>query len=60
MHQPRSEVSIKVQATVLPGFEAKSLAEAGAALDDVFGRAHKRDDIDIGGVELLSPPAIGP
>ena len=47
---------MKVQATVLLGFQATSLAEAGAILDDVLARARERDDVDVGSVELLSPP----
>jgi hypothetical protein len=47
---------MKVQATVLLTFQAKSLAEAGAVLDDVLVRARERDDVDVGRVELLSPP----
>jgi hypothetical protein len=47
---------MKVQATVLLAFQAKSLAEAGAVLDDVLTRARERDDVDVGRVELLSPP----
>jgi hypothetical protein len=47
---------MKVQATVLLGFQATSLAEAGAILDDVLARAREREDVDVGRVELLSPP----
>jgi hypothetical protein len=47
---------MKVQATVLLAFQAKSLAEAGAVMDDVLARARERDDVDVGRVELLSPP----
>jgi hypothetical protein len=51
---------MKVQATVLLSFQAKSLAEAGAVVDDVLGRARERDDVDVGRVELLSPPGDRP
>ena len=47
---------MKVQATLLLTFQAKSLAEAGAVMDDVLARARERDDVDVGRVELLSPP----
>jgi hypothetical protein len=47
---------VKVQATVLLTFQAKSLEEAGAVLDDVLGRAQERDDVDVGRVEIASPP----
>jgi hypothetical protein len=47
---------MKVQATVVLSFQAKSLAEAGAVLDDVLGRARERND-----VSSSSPRrAIGP
>jgi hypothetical protein len=47
---------MKVQATVLLNFQAKTLAEAGAVLDDVLARARQRNDVDVGGVEFVSPP----
>jgi hypothetical protein len=47
---------MKVQATVLLTFQAKSLAEAGAVLDDVLTRAQERNDVDVGRVEVASPP----
>jgi hypothetical protein len=47
---------MKVQATVTLRFQAKTLADAGAVLDDVLGRARERDDVDVGRVEVLTPP----
>jgi hypothetical protein len=47
---------MKAQATVVLTFQAKTLAEAGAVLDDVLGRARDRDDVDVGHVELVCPP----
>jgi hypothetical protein len=47
---------MKVQATVLFNFQAKTLAEAGAVLDDVLARARERNDVDVGHVEFVSPP----
>jgi hypothetical protein len=47
---------MKVQATVLLTFQAKSLTEAGAVLDDALTRARERDDVDVGRVEIASPP----
>jgi hypothetical protein len=47
---------MKVQATVLVTFQAQSLEEAGAILDDVLARARERNDVDVGRVELASPP----
>ena len=45
---------MKVQATVLRNFQATSLADAGAVLDNVLARARERDDVDVdvGSVEL--------
>ncbi len=51
---------MKVQATVLLTFQAKSLAEAGAVLEDVLARARERDDIDVGRVGVVSPPGDQP
>ena len=36
-------------------FQATTLAEAGALLDDVLGRARERDDLDVGRIELCCP-----
>jgi hypothetical protein len=47
---------MKVQATVLLNFQARTLEEAGALLDDVLGRAHQREDVDVGHVDLSTPP----
>jgi hypothetical protein len=41
---------------VLLSFQAKTLADAGALLDDVLARARDRGDVDVGRVELASPP----
>jgi hypothetical protein len=50
------ELAMKVQATVVLSFQAKTLGEAGDLMDDVLGRARERDDVDIASVELASPP----
>ena len=50
---------MKVQATVLFSFQAKTLAEAGALLDHVLERARLRDDVDVGSIEVSSPPGEG-
>lgn len=47
---------MKVQASVVLSFQAKTLTEAGAVLDDVLARARERDDVDVAAVELTSPP----
>jgi hypothetical protein len=47
---------MKVQASVVLSFQAKTLTEAGAVLDDVLARARAREDVDLAGVEFTSPP----
>jgi len=47
---------MKVQASVVLTFQAKTLTEAGAVLDDVLARARARDEVDVAAVELTSPP----
>jgi hypothetical protein len=47
---------MKVQATVLRNFQAASLADAGAGLDNVLARTRERDNVDVGSVELVTPP----
>ena len=47
---------MKLQATVVLTLQAKSLEEAGAILDDAFARARERDDVDLGRVEVVTPP----
>jgi hypothetical protein len=47
---------MKVQATVVLSFQARTLADAGAVMDDVLSRARERDDVGVGGVEIVSPP----
>jgi hypothetical protein len=47
---------MKVQASVVLSFQARTLTEAGAVLDDVLQRAREREDVDVAGVDLTSPP----
>jgi hypothetical protein len=47
---------MKVRATVVFTFQARTLADAGSLLDDVLVRARERDDVDVGAVEVVSPP----
>jgi hypothetical protein len=47
---------MKVQATVVLTFQAKSLEQAGAVLDDVLARARAPEDVEVGRVEVVSPP----
>jgi hypothetical protein len=50
---------MKVQATVVLSFQAKTLTDAGAVLDDdVLMRARDREDVDVAAVELISPPGV--
>jgi hypothetical protein len=51
---------MKVQATVIIKFQAASLSEAGALLDDVLSRAHERDDVEVDQVTLTTPPGATP
>jgi hypothetical protein len=47
---------MKVQATVLLNFQAATLEEAGALLDDVLERARQREDVDVAHVDFSTPP----
>ena len=47
---------MKVQATIVLSFQAKTLTEAGALVDDVLARAREREDVDVAAVERTSPP----
>ena len=47
---------MKVQASIVLSFQAKTLTGAGAVLDDVLARARDREDVDLAAVELISPP----
>ena len=47
---------MKLQATVLISLQAKTFEEAGAILDDVLARARERQDVEVGRVEVASPP----
>ena len=47
---------MKVRATVVLTFQAKTLADAGTVLDKVLAPARERDDVDVGAVEMVTPP----
>jgi hypothetical protein len=47
---------MKVQATVLLSFQAATLEDAGALLDDLLERARQREDVDVGHVDFSTPP----
>jgi hypothetical protein len=49
------ESTMRVQASVLLTFQAKTLTDAGAVLDDVLERAREREDTDVAAVELTRP-----
>ena len=51
---------MKVQASVVLTFQARTLTEAGAVLDDVLARARERDEVDVAAVEFTSPPGDRP
>jgi hypothetical protein len=51
---------MKVQASVVLSFQAKTLTDAGAVLDDVLMRARDREDVDVAAIELISPPGDRP
>jgi hypothetical protein len=47
---------MKVHASVVLSFQAKTLTDAGAVLDDVLARARAREDVELAAVNLTSPP----
>jgi hypothetical protein len=47
---------MKVEASVLLKFQASSLADAGAVLDDLLGRAQEREDVEVAHVTVTTPP----
>jgi hypothetical protein len=51
---------MKVEASVVFRFQSSSLAEAGAVLDEILGRAHERDDVDVQQITAMTPPGSAP
>jgi len=51
---------MKVEATVVFRLQASSLAETGTVLDDVLGRARERNDVEVGQVNVMTPPGATP
>ena len=51
---------MKVEATVVFRLQASSLAETGVVLDDLLGRARERDDVEVGQVNVITPPGATP
>jgi hypothetical protein len=57
---PRDTGAMKLQATIVISYRADSFGDAGSALDDVLGRARKREDVEIESVQLAAPATSGP
>ena len=51
---------MKVEASVVFRFQAGSLAEMGAVLDDALTRAREREDVEIGQIQATTPPGATP
>jgi hypothetical protein len=51
---------MKVEATIVFKVHANSLAETGAILDDVLKRARDRNDVEVGQVNVITPPGATP
>lgn len=41
-------------------FQARSLAEAGAVLDEILARAHEREDVEVEQINVTTPPGSAP
>ena len=48
---------MKLTATIVVSFQARTLAEAGARLDQLVAPAREREDIEIKSIELQTPSA---
>lgn len=46
---------MKLTATIVLSFQARTLAEAGAKLDEVLAPARTHDDVEVRSVDLQSP-----
>ncbi|HSD75854.1 MAG TPA: hypothetical protein VLA98_00560 [Solirubrobacteraceae bacterium] len=51
---------MKLEATIVVSLQARSLGEAGAALDEILRAAREREDVDVQAVELRTPTGSGP
>jgi hypothetical protein len=51
---------MKVETSVVFRFQSSSLAETGAVLDEILGRARERDDIEIAQINVTTPPGSTP
>jgi hypothetical protein len=49
---------MKVEASVM--FQSSPLAEAGAVLDEILGRAQEMDDVDVAQINAMTPPGSAP
>jgi hypothetical protein len=46
---------MKLTATIVLSFQARTLGEAGATLDDVLRRAHELDGVEVQHIDLQTP-----
>jgi hypothetical protein len=46
---------MKVTATIVLAFQARTLAEAGATLDEILAPARDRAEVDVRSVDLQTP-----
>jgi hypothetical protein len=51
---------MKIQTTVVFKFQADSLADAGAILDEMLAPAKGRHDVDVGQITVTTPPGSAP
>jgi hypothetical protein len=51
---------MKLTATIVVSFQARTLAEAGAKLDEVLAPAHEREDLEVRSVDLQTPSSGAP
>jgi hypothetical protein len=51
---------MKLHATIVISYRADTFGDAGAALDDVLGRARDRADVEIESIQLGTPTSAGP
>jgi hypothetical protein len=56
----RRREEMKVETSVVFRFQSSSLAETGAVLDEILGRARERDDIEIAQINVTTPPGSTP
>ena len=52
--------TMKLTATIVLSFQARTLAEAGAKLDEVLAPARTHDDVEVRSVDLQTPSGAPP